>query len=319
MKLFGKCLASAGSTFIVLMLLGGVAPGGPPLSTLSDEFDDSATLGNWQRIYQVEGWNANQLETWDIDTTQAGRMVMIPYSSSWFEDYRGNFAFKTVTGDFVATAEIFIDDRDGGDGNMIPESDYSLGGVLVRAPRAITDPTAEWSLGGENYTFLSMGNGNTSGAGLSFQFEDKTTVDSNSTLILTNTTTDNAVIQLARIGGDVIVLRQSPGQSWVVHRRFDRDDFPATLQVGAFSYTDWPTVSGLPVFQNNISVTTGPGTNADIVAGFEYFRFEEPVVPPALVGQDLGPSGGVSDAQLLSFLGDNANPAPSRVGGWQLY
>jgi len=41
------------------------------LTDLSDDFENAATLANWQRIYQTEGWGADQLETWNIDDTQA--------------------------------------------------------------------------------------------------------------------------------------------------------------------------------------------------------------------------------------------------------
>ncbi len=288
-----------------------------PLETYDDEFDNPSTLTNWQRNYLVEGWNANQLETWDIDTTQADRMVMIPYTSTWFNDYRGSYAFKTITGDFVATTEVFVDDRHPADGNMIPESDYSLCGILVRRPRAITNPAVDWTPGGENYVFLSLGNGNSGGT--SFQFEVKTTVNSVSTLILQNTTSNTALIQIARIGGDLIMLRKIPSEPWVVHRRYDRDDFPATLQVGAFAYTDWPNVSGSDPFTNNSTVNTNPGNNPDLIAGFEYFHFRAPNVPPALAGQDLGPNGSVTDTELLNFLGYNANQPVTEVEYWLNY
>lgn len=52
------------------------------LTVLSDEFDSAHTITNWQRIYQVEGWGNNALQTLDINTTQPGRMTMVPQTSS---------------------------------------------------------------------------------------------------------------------------------------------------------------------------------------------------------------------------------------------
>ena len=71
------------------------------LAPLSDEFNDASTLPQWKRVYVVEGWPANQLEVQDINTTRPGRMVMIPFTSTWFNDYRGELTFKEVDGDFV--------------------------------------------------------------------------------------------------------------------------------------------------------------------------------------------------------------------------
>ncbi|MFK7777045.1 MAG: hypothetical protein QM501_02830, partial [Gimesia sp.] len=82
------------------------------LTDLGDDFEDATTLLNWQRIYQTEGWNANQLETWDINNTQAGRMVLTPYTTGWYESYRGPLVYKEITGDFVMTTQVNISDRD---------------------------------------------------------------------------------------------------------------------------------------------------------------------------------------------------------------
>ncbi|HEY2932108.1 MAG TPA: hypothetical protein VGK99_10210 [Acidobacteriota bacterium] len=96
------------------------------LSSLSDEFKSVSTLALWQRIYSVEGWNADQLELLDINATRPGMMVMMPYTSTWFNYYRGELTFREVEGDFVVTTEVEVSRR-GGSGP--PRSQYSLGGV----------------------------------------------------------------------------------------------------------------------------------------------------------------------------------------------
>jgi len=73
------------------------------LTILSDEFDAAHTLTNWQRIYQVEGWGNDVLQQFDINTSRPGRMTMVPYTSSWYAEWRGELTFKTVTGDFIIT------------------------------------------------------------------------------------------------------------------------------------------------------------------------------------------------------------------------
>ena len=74
---------------IVLSFVVVSVEGGGDLAILNDEFDSASTLSAWRRINAVEGWNADQLQVWDINGTQAGRMVLQPYTSTWFRDYRG--------------------------------------------------------------------------------------------------------------------------------------------------------------------------------------------------------------------------------------
>ena len=283
-----------------LLLLTAIASA-DDLAPLSDEFNDASTLANWKRVYAVEGWGANQLEAQDINTTRPGKMLMMPFTSTWYNDYRGELTFKEVQGDFVVTTDVEATARAGG---VAPHSIYSLAGIMVRAPRAITPAT--WHPGGENYVFLSLGAGNPAGQ---FQFEVKTTVNSNSTLILAAAPSSHAVIQVARIGSYMIMLRNSDG-NWTVHRRYYRPDLPSIVQVGMTTYTDFNNASGLPPFQHNSTVIHGG--SPDLIAAFDYFRFARPNVPSSLLNADLMT---VSDAQLLAFLGANANtPAPPPAG-----
>ncbi len=292
------------------------------LATLSDEFTDAASTSQWQRVNEVENWNADQLQIYDIHQTQPGRMVMAPYTVVWYQDWRGPMAFKEVTGDFVFTTQVHISDRDDvgvPDANDIPnEAQFSLGGAMIRTPRNIENPLTDWQPGsmqndgtnnGENYVFLSMGHG-TNGQ---FSFEVKSTRNSLSQLELTPVNSSTATLQLARIGDSVIAMLQVPGQDWVVHRRFHRPDMPETLQVGIVSYTDWGKASDFDPFYHNghtldgsgINPTPGEAFNPDLVAGYEYARYVRPQVPVELQGIDLVNTA--TNEQLLSFLGDNAN------------
>jgi len=286
---------------------------GNDLAVLDDDFSNAATLANWQRVEQVEGWNISQLQTWDINASQPGRMVMIPHTVTWYQNYRGPMAFKEVTGNFIFTTEIHVSDRDDvgdSDADNVPDgASFSLGGVMIRSPRNITDPS-QWTPGGEDYVFLSLGYGST---GSDFQFEVKTTDNSNSNLVLTTAGSDTATLRLVRIGNVVVTLRKLPGQDWVVHSRYRRNDFPETMQLGLVTYSDYGKVSSFDPFYHNghalisgqvVDPTPGVPYRPDLVAGFEYARFARPVVPANLTGLDLFTQA--SDAQLLSFLGDTA-------------
>jgi hypothetical protein len=298
-----------------------------PIAGLSDEFDDSSSIADWQRVNEVEGWNADQLRQWDVNQTQAGRMTMTPETVVWYGSWRGPMTFKEVTGDFVFTTQVHVTDRDdvgGSDADDVPgDGQYSLGGVMIRTPRDITNPETDWTSGsladdgtndGENYVFLSLGYGALANE---FSLEVKTTRNSNSQLELTPLGQDASVInvQTARIGTDVFTLYQRPGEEWQVHRRYSRPDMPETIQVGLVTYTDWDKANDFDPFYHNGNVLTEDGFNPtpnqpfnpDLVAGFEYARYVRPDVPDALSGINLLTQA--TDAQLLTFLGDASNIA----------
>ena len=282
---------------LAALLLATNAAASDDLTPLSDEFNDASTLSQWKRVYQVEGWDADQLELQDINTTRAGRMVMKPYTSTWFSDYRGELTFKEVQGDFVVTADVEVTSRSG---SGPPASSFSLAGLMVRAPRQITPAT--WRSGGENYVFLSLG---AADRPPSFQFEVKTTTNSVSTLLIQDIGIGRAIIQIARIGPYVITLK-NVGGTWSVHRRYYRPDFPSIMQVGMTTYTDYQTCTLFqPFIHNSIVIHSG---HPDVIASYDYIHFRRPNVPASLVNADLTT---VSDAALLAFLGANAEPAPS--------
>ena len=265
---------------------GQSAGGGADIKGLSDEFDSAESLNGWKRIYQTEGWGADQLEKYAIEN---GEMVLMPYASTWYMDYRGVLVYKEVSGDFVVTTKVKTSGRNG---QSAPRSSYSLGGIMIRSPRS--DNAKSWRPGGENYVFLSLGSADQAGQ---FQFEVKTTQNSQSTLEKVPAASGEALLQVARIGSNVVTLRKQGG-SWVVHKRYQRGEFPQTMQVGFTVYTDYSYASQLqPREQNGTAIKGG---NPDLIARFDYMRFRRPAVP---AGVDVARA---ADADLLKFLGDSA-------------
>jgi YVTN family beta-propeller protein len=283
------------------------------IAALSDEFENPATLTNWLRNNTVEGWNADKLQTWDIDTTAPGRMRLMPFASSWFRDFTGAYTYKEVTGDFVVTMDLDVLNRAG---TGRPNSEFSLAGIMVRSSRGITQAapvpaqpantvlpwppagyTTDWQPGTENYIFLSYGHGAswlTTPDGNNpnrWHYEVKTTTNGVSELYPRThgvpENEPNATLQIVRRGSTFLLLRRHGAGSWIIENRFERPDLPATLQVGITTYTDWATVSAgwsegnvtLPFHQNRIVNGAGVG-NPDLIADVDFFRLRRP--DPAL-------------------------------------
>lgn len=289
---------------------------------LGDEFDDATTMPNWRRHWQAEHWPTDQLQYFAIEpATGNGVMVMRPHSSGWWQDYRGELTFKRVTGDFVVT--IHIEPRNaahsgapGSTSGGTVESEYSLAGVMIRAPRPeVEAANNNWQRGGERYVFLAMGSADVPGR---YQFEDKTTRtalpgqgNSFSVRLITDAHASAAHLRLARIGGHVIALVQptQPLGAWRVLRRFAREDLPATLQIGLVAYTDYATVATCSFEQHNTQLllhacgNPAQPADPDLSAHTDFFRLSRPEVPAALTALNLSDPSAVSDAQLLSFLG----------------
>ncbi len=266
------------------------------ISSLSDEFENPATLRNWSRVFETERMGADQLSQFDINRTRSGWMTMVPHASSWYQDYRGVLVYKEVSGDFVITTRVNAMNRAQ---NGPPRSSYSLAGIMIRTPREVTPQT--WRPGGENYIFLSLGAATRPGQ---FAFEVKTTINSRSNLQVTPTSTSTALIQVIRIGQDFALLKKEGSQPWTVHQRYSRPDMPETLQVGLTVYTDYSTVSRMQPPQHNTQVIRGG--NPDLHASFDFVRYRRPELPADLRGRSIANPQQVNDQQLLEAFGDNA-------------
>ena len=290
------------------------------LAALTDDFDDAATLPAWQRVSQREGWGRDPLAAFDVDQTRAGWLTIVPQTSSWYEDHVGEMLYREVSGDFLVEARIESRNRagDGAPGSTnggAQHSEYSLAGLMLRAPRreVEADGPIAWTVGGERYVFLSFGAADMAGT---YQTEVKTTraagigeTHSISVLEINPAPGNTLDLRLARIGPHVIALLRAPASPWQVHRRYLRSDLPSTLQAGITCYTDWEIAGSYPYFEQNTTLIThawnDPGRLADpdLRVQVDWVRFSAPQVPAELVGAALSDPAQVSDAELLGFLG----------------
>jgi len=299
-------------------------------SQLNDEFNSPCNLANWQNITEVEGWTtpggdpAEHLEEFDISITYPGELYMMPWTTSWFRDIRGALIFKEITGDFIFTTRIIVRNRAGL--AVQPGNIFSLAGMMIREPRPlITNGNVDWTPGGENYVFLSIGRGG-NGNGGPFELEVKSTTNSVSSLDHPNIGVSEIFMRMVKVNGVIIVMRSFDNVNWTVHTRFNRPDFSETTQLGFVTYTDWPRVNsiwgnseqGVRNLNTNIlndDYITDYGWDPDIIGRFEFARYDDIHLPPPY--DETSNFMIISDAEVVTLFGHST--APTYPGGSKIW
>lgn len=304
--------------FLILFLISVSATA--QLSQLSDEFNRTCSLSEWQNVEIVEGWPETHLESYDVNISNEGHLTMVPWTTAWFDDYRSNLLFKEVSGDFIFT--IFVNSSNKAEDDQ-PSSTFSLSGAMIRTPTGMTDAPSEWTTGNQNYVFLSIGSANVTNVP---KFEVKSTINSNSVLNFNPVSGLSTLIRLVKINGAILVLHQLPGEGFVLRQRYDRSDMPDTLQVGMVTYTDWPKVNTYSyAFHNfntlNSNLDPDPSDyqpfNADLIGTFDYARFENVNLPPEYEGLDFSDPSAVSDSEVLALFSYDSETED--LTGWKIW
>ncbi|MEE9440209.1 MAG: hypothetical protein V3V14_14480 [Saprospiraceae bacterium] len=300
-----------------------------PLSKLSDEFDNVCSKYDWENVNTTEGWNASHLETQDVNVTNEGQLTLMPWTTAWYANYRSNLMYKEVANDFVFTTYVSATNRAEND---MPGALYSLAGAMVRTEKSMTDGINDWVAGQENYIFLSLGFASTNHSSCSGcpgpHFEVKSTTNSSSNLNVTSIDTAAALIRIIKINDAIIVLHQVDGQNFEIVQRYSRPDMPNTVQVGLVAYTDWNKVyTYTNSFHNshtlNANLNPDPSSNQnlafnpDIIAKFDYARFEEPQIPANMIGLNFADANEVSDVEILNLFGYTS--ISSSLKDWKIW
>jgi hypothetical protein len=230
----------------------------PPVRGLSDDFDSAASLASWQVMQGdvIDGAPSR----YDVAD---GDLVVHTAHTKWFESARGFYLSKELTGDFVATVRL----RVSGEHGAVPTANWSLAGLLARAP---STPLANWV----NFTV-----GRVEGRSV---FERKTTQAGHSVLVLHPAPTGWLELRQVRIGNRFYLLRRADGGKWILHWRYVRRDLPKTLQVG-------------------FDAQSGTGDDhADLLARVDYVHFAPTGVPPRLRAKVV--TGHASPKALRRYL-----------------
>lgn len=192
------------------------------------------TLASWS-----DDFNGTTLDpSWRIHNPQllalsvaGGEVHMRPTQSgppvTWYADAEGPMIYKLVSGDFDVRAR--VRSYDPAMPQQPPAISYRMGGITIRDPASTP--------GRRNWLHVAVGGGT---AQVPVAVEDKTTVDSSSTLRLTPLQAARAELRAVRRGTLIeFYFRESSTAAWQLLRSFPRPDLAQTLQVGlnVFSWT----------------------------------------------------------------------------------
>jgi hypothetical protein len=228
----------------------------PTKSPFRSDFSDASDLNSWTAL-TVPGW----YEKFRKVEVRDGTLVIEPKAAGWFEDMIGGHLYRNVSGDFMLTARLEVT----GTNSALPQTEFSLAGLLVRAPRDLSADT--WRRNMENWLFLSVGTAVPAGQP---HLEIKTTQNSRSVLKILDNPAGPQELRIVR-SSDIFYLLQRPvGGSWRIVDEFIRPDLPQTLSVGVTAYADWQSSAKIyPDYErNNREGTTTD--NADLRASFDW-------------------------------------------------
>jgi hypothetical protein len=247
----------------VLAVATGAGAAGLPAG---DEFSDAAVTGaSWK---EMDGdLRGGVRPRFDVGQTAAGQLTIVPGLSWWVDDSRAFYLYKVVRGDFKASMLVNVTGTQG----PTPTANWSLSGILVRAPSGDRDRRSEDS--------ISFRSGAVGGQPV---FERKTTVQSRSELVLAAETPGWVELRIARVGPKLVLLRRYPGAAWKLHWVYSRYDLPKTVQVGIDAFSGFDD------------------TKADLVSHVDWFHFERTGVPAKLKAKYL--HGRVRLRKLLRYL-----------------
>lgn len=240
----------------------------PPCADLacySEEFSRPEALAGWRRFHEVEGWPdmTRRLEV----NAATGELHLEPWTSGWYAEFHAPFLFRDVEGDFVVTTRMRADGLAGG----LPRTAWSLAGLMVRAPRAVTPAT--WSAGGEDWLFITTGVAEDVAQPV---IETKSTRRSASRLRLHQARGGWVELRVTRRGPSFELASRWDGEEWVVRERFERPDLPASVQVGLNAYTDWYSTTALQSDPLRFNTTVVKDGKPDLAARVDWIRFARP-------------------------------------------
>jgi hypothetical protein len=259
------------------------------LNRFNTIFDSPQALEGWS-LLSIEGW-PDRWHAFRFEEENGQRHLAIePKVSSWYEDIIGGFLYQSITGDFEVTARVKASGRKG----LTPTRSFSLGGLMVRAPREVTSHNFE--PGKENWLFLTTGTVDRPGEP---QFEVKTTMNSVSTLRSYPAQQGWVNLRIVRLRELFTLLYRYDGEEWTYLDQWVRPDLPQTVQVGLIAYTDWDGAA--EVYPNLEAINKGqiPNGVEDLTLRVASIEFREPGIER--FGTELTSFSSIGSDKIAAF------------------
>ncbi len=235
------------------------------LTGLSTAFDSPDDLAAWSE-HAPDGFTPK----WLAPRVEDGHLVLQPKSSGWFEDNQAGHLYHQISGDFIVSTRINVTGTDA----ALPQTPFSLSGLFVRAPRALS--AATWTPGQENWLFFSIGTAAPAGEP---HYEIKTTTNSLSTLKILPSPTGWVELRIARHGELFTLLERPDGRAdWRVVDQMIRPDLPLVLNVGLTAYADYGSVAPIYPDYNRYNTQGAVEEKADLLARIDRIDFRRPTV-----------------------------------------
>lgn len=272
----------------LLCLLGSLqASAQTDIEQLSDEFSDAASLSQWKRFHEVEGF-PDKIQWLAV---KDGKLQLQPKASGWYADNQAPFLFKTLTGNFDVRARLKVSGKEA----ELPTIDWSLAGLMIRQPKR-TDKTS-WQPRQENWLFITTGVAEQTHLPV---FEVKTTNNSLSNLKLRPAKAGWVELRIVRLEAAFILMARYEGQPWQILERFYRPVMMGPLQVGLNAYSCWNAIPASVKADPKVFNETVVDTPADLQLEVDYIRFKRPRVDLAQL-----PGYQASFGQLLFYTPAN--------------
>lgn len=179
---------------------------------LGDDFE-SDSLAEWE-VFQGEDASF---------VIEGGQLHIEPSDRSlWFNATTAFHLFRTVESDgFMVTAPVRV--RRISMPDLPPETQYRLGGIMVRDPSA----------GAPNYVFIVMGADDND-----VSVETKTTINGSSSYEGPPWPSGEGELRICRLGSTFHLLIRELGGAWSLQATFDRPDLPSRVAVGPVAYAN---------------------------------------------------------------------------------
>jgi hypothetical protein len=212
--------------------------GADPLSVLDDPFEGNGLQPDWA-----------VLNPSDVDLVVAGGALTItPIGTGyWFDGGQGGLVHKTVTSDFVMTAEVSVENTvmPG-----IPVASNCLGLIMARDPAAPP----------QNNVWIGIGTVTDQ-----WSVEPKNTINSVSQYMRSDWS-QRAILRICRVGTTFRMLVREPASSlWAADTEYVRPDLPGSLQVGlSAACTTTPLELAARFEAITFTTPTGPGDCTDL-------------------------------------------------------